>query len=252
MSHSKEITHQLVLGWLVAAVVIFIIPFVLVPETNRSSYFLFRILWTEALSSLVWLSIGFYTFVATNRDATTTGLGGISPTFFVVSGSYAIVSFLLMAVHAYIPPLDLADRVHLVLQILLFAGVFIVGVFLVVSCFGASAGGMLGKHWISTPKALHDMIFSVESSIQNPASEGMKEYLKNLREGILFSINESESLTESVIYQDFCSEIKEFCKMAQDQIEEATKEEQGFAELEKRAIGLLSKTRVVAENLVRR
>jgi len=252
MNSFLKIRRQLILGWLVAAVTIFTIPYVLISEASRSHYFLLRILWSEALCTLVWFSIGFYVFISTNSKSATKHFGGISPNFFLISVIYAVVSFLFMIFQAYMPPVDLANRVHFAVQIILFAVFFITCIFFVVSCLSESAGEMPVKYWPLTPKALHDMIFSVESIIQDRPSLLFKSHLKQLRETILFSMTESDVLAESAVYQDFCSEIKDFCKMAEAQIEEPAILEENNSELEKAVIKLLSKSKVVSESLVKR
>ncbi len=118
-----------------------------------------------------------------------------------------------MIVHYNLPDLKTLDRWYLIFQILLLASTVLILILLLLSRFSAATGLYFDHSKAETPKNLHDLIAAHESMLPNtPALSNTRSALKNLRESLLFSLNETSQLSGQKEYQDLCNDLKNLCK----------------------------------------
>jgi hypothetical protein len=112
-------------GYAASAVIIFAVPVLLISGEHRSQSFWPRVAWTEFLAFLVWGYFAWFFRVATKQSLVREGTSGIAPAIGVLVAAYALVSFVLMSLHALLPSVDFLNRFHLAAQIVVVA-VFII------------------------------------------------------------------------------------------------------------------------------
>lgn len=215
IKQGRTVHYLIIAGWALMALAIILIAPLLISEESRSSYFWYRVIWSEVLCLLFWGGTAFYILVSAAQKDSETRFGGISPTISIVVAAYSVLSILAMTAHAFIYKGDTASRAHWILQIILFTIAALCIVFLFISRTAATSGLSFDKTKALTPKELHDLLAVYESLVRNgaggPVFKNLKASMKQLRETLLYSLNESASLAETVEYQTLSNEIKKFC-----------------------------------------
>ena len=213
MREGKAFQYSILAGWLITALAALLVATILIPEESRSAYFWHRVCWTQFLIFLFWGSTGLYLLASGKTRDHVTRFGGIAPTISMVAGIYAMLSFSVMAIHAFVPMTDTGNRIHLILQIAFFAGAALCVVFLSMARAGAAAGLDFDKTKAMSPGELHDLLALHESSLPqgNEGANGLKAATKQLRETMLHSLNESAALAQSSQYQSLSGEVQELC-----------------------------------------
>jgi len=193
---------------------VLLIATILISEENRSPNFWHRMCWTEFLIFLVWGSFDLYLLASGQTRYHISRLGGIAPTISIVIAFYALLSFGLMMIHAFVPATDVGNRIHLITQVIFFAGAALCVVFLSMAQAGAAAGLDFDKNKAMSPRELHDLLSLHESSLPSgyQSTSGLKAAMKQLRETLLYSLNESASLAQSPQYQALSGEVQELCQ----------------------------------------
>ena len=231
MRQGKAFQYAILGGWLITAVSTLLVATILVPEESRSAYFWHRVCWTQFLVFLFWSSTGLYLLASGKSRDHVTRFGGIAPTISVVAGIYAILSFTVMTIHAFVPVTDTGNRIHLIVQIVFFAGAALCVVFLSMARAGAAAGIEFDKTKAMSPRELHDLLALHESLLprDNKGASGLKAATKQLRETLLYSFNESAALAQSQQYQSLSSEVQEFCVTIEGERDDRYRPLTGFA-----------------------
>jgi hypothetical protein len=213
MREGKAFQYSILAGWLITASTVLLVATILIPEESRSAYFWNRVCWTQFLVFLYWGSTGLYLLASGKSRDHVTRFGGIAPTISIVAGIYAMLSFAVMMIHAFAPVTDTGNRIHLIVQVVFFAGAALCVVFLSMARAGAAAGIDFDKTKAMSPRELHDLLALHESSLSqdNESASGLKAAMKQLRETLLHSLNESAALAQSSQYQSLSGEVQELC-----------------------------------------
>ncbi|HOV89407.1 MAG TPA: hypothetical protein PKW07_01680 [Syntrophorhabdaceae bacterium] len=252
MKHRQAFKYTILAGWFITALTIFLVATLIVPEEIRSGYFWYRVIWAEVLCLLFWGSASFYILVSVAQKDPVTRFGGIAPTISIVTSTYAILSFSVMVIHTFMSEGDTANRVHWILQIVFFAVAALSVVFLSISRAAATSGlGFDGANAL-TPKELHDLLVVHESSLRSPATQSLKASIKQLREALIYSLNESASLADLSDYQDLSREIKALCESMTGLPSISEGQTDRFDSLRESAIALTTRTKLVSAKQVRR
>lgn len=121
----------------VSAVSVLLIGLVLAPSEGPTWGHWMRVGWTEALVFLVWG--GWFGYIVPGARINSGGVlgGGVGPAMAVLVSGYALLSFLMMVVHALLPEGDLLWRIHMILQIAAFAVTAVLGAMLFVAKAGS-------------------------------------------------------------------------------------------------------------------
>ncbi len=211
MKQRQAFKYTLFAGWFITALAIVIVAPLIVIEENRSHYFWYYVIWTEVLCLLFWGSASFYILVSAAQKDSVSRFGGITPAVSIITAAYAILSFFVMVMHAFMSGSDAASRIHWILQIVLFAVAALSIVFLAIARAAATTGLGFDMAKAMKPKELHDLVALHESSLKCPSTYGLKSSMKQLREALMYSLNESTSLAELSDYQELCREIQTLC-----------------------------------------
>lgn len=203
MNEQRSFYYSIVAGWLIIALAIIFVAPLIVPYDHRSDYFWYRLIWTEILWLLFWLSLSIYT---TQKDSTTR-FGGIAPTICLVVSTVTILSFTLMIASSSLPNYDPTGRWHMALQIIFFAVAGLAVVFLSISRAGAAEDLRCPVQETPTPKQLHDLLALQESSLHTSSSTPLRNSIRRLRETLLHSLNESLSLYNHAEYRELSRDV---------------------------------------------
>ena len=245
-------TFSILIGWAITALVVFLVSAILLPEESRSIYFWQRVWWTEFLVSIFWSSVGIYLFTSVKAQDREIRFGGISTTIFILTAIYSILTFAVMILHAYLFESDLGNRIHLVLQIILFAVLVLCIVFLSIARGGATTGLNFDKTKAHSPKNLNDLLAFQESTVHGryESSGELVEAIKRLREFLNFSFNVSNSLSESEDYQSLSHDIETFCESIGKEYESNEELDEHYLTLTEKINSLQNKAKYIAAKQV--
>lgn len=213
MREGKAFQYSIVAGWLITALAALFVATILIPEESRSAYFWHRVCWTQFLIFLFWGSMGLYLLASGRIRDHVTRFAGIALTISMVAGIYAMLSFAAMMIHTFVPVTDAGNRIHLIVQVVFFAGAALCVVFLSIARAGAAAGLDFDRTKAMSPRELHDLLAVHESSLphDNEGANGLKAATKQLGETLLHSFSESGGLAQSPLYQSLSGEVQELC-----------------------------------------
>jgi len=124
-------------GILITLIGIFCIPLLLTQESERSSYYWYRIAWSEFLALLVWSYIGVVIRGLLPIDRKKASFSGSVPATGFALIAYAVLSLGLMMSHTLWGHRLMSNRVHMAGQIALFLALVIVCVFIFVAKQGS-------------------------------------------------------------------------------------------------------------------
>ena len=250
MRKGKTFQYSIAAGWLVTTLAAALVATILVPEESRSVYFWHRVCWTEFLIFLFWCSTGLYLLASGKTKDHVTRFGGIAPTISIVTAIYVVLSFAVMMIHSFVPETDAGNRIHLIAQIVLLAVAALCLVFLSMARAGATAGLDFDKSNAMTPRQLHDLLALHESSlpVEGESVRGLKASIKQLREALLYSLNESESLAQSTEYQSVSNKVQELCDSIEGQ--QNTNEDvcDRYATMTQTVMQLIAKAKFISAN----
>lgn len=252
MQNRKTLTYSLLAGWFIVGLAIVLVAAIIIPEDSRSDYFWYKVVWTEMLNFLFWGSTAFYVLVPGTQKDSVTRFGGVAPTISIVTALYAVLSFSVMSIHAFMPESDIVNRVHWILQIILFAMTALTVVFLSISRAAATSGLGFDRTKALPPKELHDLLAVHESALRNSATRNLKRNIKQLRETLIYSLNECASLADLLDYQQIAREIKEFCASIAELASTSESQADRLDALDKSALALKAKVRLISAKQVRR
>ena len=252
MKKRPAFQYTILSGWLITALAIVLVAPLFVAEEYRSDYFWYRVLWTEVLCLLFWVSASFYFLVSSAQKDSVTRFGGIAPTVSIVTAVYALLSFSVMVIHAFLYASDTTNRIHWILQITFLAVAALSVVFLSVAREAATSRLAFDNAKAHSPKELHDLLAVQETSLRSPASHELRASIKQLREALVYSLNESASLAERPDYQELCRGIETLCESIAGLPSANEKNADQFNSLCQSAITLTTKTKLIASNQIRR
>ena len=75
----------------------------------------------------------------------------------------------------------------------------------------AAISGLAFQGLALTPTELHDLLVAQETSLRYPELRVLATKIKQLRESLIYSLNESTTLAELSSYQELSQETKDFC-----------------------------------------
>ena len=235
-----------ILGYLITAVAVILVPVIAIVARDRSDYFWYKIVWTEFLTLLVWVYFGSYLYFITPGVKKPARFGGIlPPTGFVVLG-YAIFSFILIIIF------DWPSSVHWVAQAILLVATVLLLVFLKYIRYrlrGAFVGtepmpeGISAPHELAAMLRLHEDRFWIDSP--EAPSRKLSEALKILRETLQYSLPDVGRIGETPEYQKFAEQTEMYCSDLQNVSEDSDKQEE-VEKLQKTAIELKSQAEQVS------
>ena len=251
MKKRQVFQYTILSGWLITALAIVLVAPLFVAEEYRSDYFWYRVLWTEVLCLLLWVSVSFYFLVSSIQKDSVTRFGGIVPTVSIVTVVYALLSFSVMMIHAFLATDDTTNRIHWILQITFLTIATLSIVFLSVAREAATSGLRFGNVKAHSPKELHDLLVVQETSLRTPTSHELRASIKQLREALVYSLNESASLAELPDYQEFCRGIEALCVSIAGLPSAVEKNTDQFNSLCQSAITLTTKTKLIASKQIR-
>lgn len=248
MREGKTFQYSILAGWLITALAAILVPTILLPAESRSGLFWHRLCWTQFLIFLFWCSTGLYLAASEKTKDHVTRFGGIAPTISIVIGIYALLSFAVMMIHAVLPATDTGSRIHLIAQVVFFAGAALCIAFLSMARAGATSGLDSNKANVMSPRELHDLLARHESSLPqgNEGAQRLKAATKLLRESLLYSLNESMALARSPQYQSLSCEVQELCVAIEGE------RESRYGPLTELAKSLAGKTKYVSTSQTRR
>ena len=110
MRRAQVLCYSMIAGWFVTALAAVLVAMLLVSEQSRSPYFWHRVCWTEALIFLCWGGTGFYLLASGKTKDDVTRFGGIAPTISIVTAIYALLSFSVMLIHAFMDSVEYRGR----------------------------------------------------------------------------------------------------------------------------------------------
>ena len=252
MQNRKSFTYSLFAGWFIVGISLVLVAAIIIPEDSRSDYFWYRIIWTEILNLLFWGSAAFYVLMSGAQRDSVTRFGGVAPTISIVTALYAFLSFSVMAIHAFIPANDVANRVHWILQIMFLAIAGLSVVFLSISRAAATSGLGFDRTKALPPKELHDLLAVHESSLRHSETRNLRSNIKQLRETLIYSLNECASLADILDYQQLAREIQDFCASIAELSSASESPVDKLDALDESALALKSKIKLVSAKQVRR
>jgi len=252
MKQGKAFKFFILAGWIITALAILLIASLAIPQESRSNYFWLRVFWTEMLCLLFWGSFAFNIWVSETQKDSVTRFGGIAPTISIVAATYAILSFSVMVVHSFISESNAAARWHLIIQILVFVVAALLVVLLSISRTAATSRLGFDKTKASTPKELHDLIAACESSLHGSATNELRVSIKQLRESLQYSLNESASLAELPDYQDLSRKIESLCVSIAELADINCNQADQLTSLRDTALTLITKIKLVSTKQIRR
>ncbi len=131
----KTPVNAVLISYLIAAAVFLLVPLIIIPAADRSAYYWPRLLWSQFLLFLVWFVSRRALLISTDKIKKDSG--GFWPFLVMLVSAYALLSFCMMTIHAFLPANDSLDRLHLVMQIILTGSAAIISL---IARFATSAG----------------------------------------------------------------------------------------------------------------
>jgi hypothetical protein len=209
----RSLGIAMLVGYLVSAAVVIMIPVLLIPADQRSPYFWYKVGWVEFLTLLVWAYFGGFLRAVVPPIKKTAGLGGVLPITGGVILAYAFLSLLLVVL------CDWPSRGHWACQIILLA----VAVLLIVSLTFARSGAVAGTDPIPPGvHALQDlsaMLRMQEERLRAAAADGplrsLSDSLKSLRETLEYSLPHVGRIGTLSEYREFAQQVEQYCSELQ-------------------------------------
>jgi len=180
---SKSLKNEVNIAYLISAAAFLIVPLISVPADDRSTYFWPRLLWSQFLVFLVWIVMRKALFVSTGKERSISD--GLWPFSVMLVSAYALLSFSMMMIHAFLPSSDFLNRLHLVIQIIT-AG--ITAVIAAIARFAVNAGISKDTRPSAAMKSPGDLAIDLVTQIERLKLAAKKK-----------SSAEIEALCESVI-----------------------------------------------------
>ena len=254
MRQGKALHYSIAAGWFVTSLAAILVATILVPEESRSAYFWRRVWWTEFLIVLFWGSTACYLLASGKTKDNVSRLGGIASTISIVVAIYALLSFSVMLVHVFIPETNTGNRIHFIGQIVFFLGAALCVIFLSMARAGTTYGLNYDKTKTMSPSELHDLLVLSESILPaggDGASNKLKVGMKQLREALLYALNESASLMQSSEYQTFCGEVRSLC-FTFEEGRHSEGDDECYSSMTETVEALVAKAKLISARQIRR
>ncbi len=126
-----------VFGYLLTVLLCIAGPMILYPPGSRSSYFIIKIVWLALLATAFWGSVGFFLLPFRSASEGSRGLSRVAPAIMHLVTIYSALSALLLIGQTLRVGSDLANRVHIAVQLILFVFVVILALILGLPVFFA-------------------------------------------------------------------------------------------------------------------
>ncbi len=240
---------SLLVVWLMVALGIAVAAVLAIPSDVRSDYFWLRLIWTEILWALVALSASFMALVAARQEDSIGRFGGIAPAVIVVVAVYATLSFAAMVFDLIVAGGN-STTTHWILQIVFLVGAGATISLLSISRAGATGGLHFDRSKALSPQQMHDRLALEEASLHGPTLDGLRADVKMLRETLVFSLHESESLSNRADYQELSKAISALCSRVAALAADAGEAIGELEPLSQRARALAAKVKFIAADQV--
>jgi len=170
------------------------------------------------MALVVWGFWGYFAESAAKRDHTQNDAGGILPSVGLIVSGYAVLSLAFMIIHAVLPTHSFSNRSHLFLQVSLL-GIATISIAMLLLALRADQVGSKPISQRHSPRFLADLVRQQEDAIKSANDESestilklLVEDLRCLRERLIHSLPDSESLHYSPGYNELSSGVERLCK----------------------------------------
>lgn len=193
----RNVRSLLVWSWLVAALAIVGIAFVISPA-GADTGFWGRVAWIEFLNLLFWFgNINWFSETTENTDM------AITPAVNVIISTYCVLSFLLV-IGFYSSEAEFGlSKAHLVIQIVMLAVCALLYLRLQMAAHFADKDLIISADAAVSPLELANEIKNVEDDF----SVSVKKDLKTLREKITYSIQNTNKVRTTYEYRKFAADV---------------------------------------------
>lgn len=208
----RGISIAALIGFLVTAAAIIVIPLLLFSPAGRSAYFWTRIIWTEFLALLFWGFVGGLFYIFAPATPSPRERGGVFPTLGVITFIYVILSFTFLLLNAVLPNVKFLFTFQLPGQIILLLAYLVLGIGLYFSMAVARGGAQPLPQGVLSPAQLAALLKSEEEKLASLSSSvPLRDSIKALREKILYSLpHAGASIGESAAYASFSQDVDGF------------------------------------------
>lgn len=185
-------------------------------ESQRSYYFWIRLAWVELMVLICLIFTNSYLLeVIFGNDVREKG--GAMPGFGVAIYFYALLSSSLVIITSFLPENNYLSRIHIILQILLFAAFSLTYALINFSVAGALSGTRSSGE-VTSPQQLAMKIGMLEKKVKQnlilTADVGLVKAVKDLKEIVMYSIPSAGPYLDSLEYQSFVYDVENFCRDA--------------------------------------
>ena len=196
-----------VIGFVTTSLAIVLVPLILIPSTQRSQYFWYRIAWAGVLALMIW----GHAFVKVGQVSPR--FAGVLPAYGILVIAYTAVSLSLMVGFAWLDPSASSNRIHIALQVGLGALLVIVSALLVLPASFASAGAPVPTTADQRPFHLVSQIRSQEERFASgKTAVRLSDALKMLRERILYTLDGMSGVEHSPDYGELAVRVSRLCQ----------------------------------------
>jgi len=204
-----RISIAALIGFVVTAAAIIVIPLLIVQAADRTGLFSYRVAWMEFLALLFWGLVGGLFFIFAPADKNRRGIGGVYPALGIITFIFIAISFIILLIQWLIPSSVFLAAAIIPTQIVLLVIYVILGVILYFALAGARGGARRMPEGVPTPAELDVLLKSEENRLaQSQESVSLREALKALREKIHYSLPQAGRIADSSAYAAFVSDIQ--------------------------------------------
>ncbi len=208
--NKKNPMFLLGLSWFVAALAIFIIAVVVRPDVYIDGFW-WRVAWIEFLNVLFWFGNSGW-FVGYKKNATI----ALTPAVNLITSVYCVVSFLLIVGFWSDEAASGIRKIHLVIQVVLFALWALLMLRFLLAAHFADSGLEISDNAAMAPANLAQKIKSAETDYTGPVAQE----IKRLRERIEYSLQNTNVVRTNHDYvnmvNDILTRLKNKKRTAQD------------------------------------
>lgn len=246
------ISKAAIVGFLVTAVTVVILPLVVVPTAQQSEYFCLKVLWVEVLSVLAWAYLGggiqfvIRSSIQDNRSAAVIPALGIAIFLYIGLSLFFLLSSSLAPENACL------SRYHLARQIFIAFLFAVTTIGLYSAAVIASKGAKTFSPEVRTPEQLAALLLAEETRLSIGATKETKlliQSFKTLREKISYSLPSIQIIGSDPQYLDFAGQMTALIESVRTCSDESVLKE---SELRAKADNLLHQADLVAASLKNR
>jgi hypothetical protein len=217
---TSAISKASVVGFLITAITIAVLPMLIVQPENRSEYFWQRILWTEFLAIIFWVFQGNFIAVVFPTGKDSKGLAGMLPSLGIVITFYTTASLILLLVHAWYPNNEVLNHFHLPAQVVIAAIALLTSIFLTYSLPAPGYDAEPIPRELKSPSELGMLLHTEEDRFSPSGLKGniqdevisLYNAIKSLREKLIYSLQGVGAIGTNQNYIGFVKDVQTFCQ----------------------------------------